>query len=95
MSRRFKILFPGLMLLSLLLGGCVYFNTFFNAQKAYDQAIRMREKRLAKDPEDSVVVTPEEKLKFERAIAKCSKLLELYPERTDYGPKALFLMGES
>jgi TolA-binding protein len=88
-------LLSGLIALSLVLGGCVYFNTYFNAQKAYHQALSMREKRFSKNPEDSVVVTPEEKAKFERAIAKCSKLLELYPNRLDYAPKALFLMGES
>jgi outer membrane protein assembly factor BamD (BamD/ComL family) len=81
--------------LSLLLGGCVYFNTFYNARKAYDQAIRMKEKRLDKDPEDSVLVTNEERLKLERSIAKSSKVLELYPDKTKYQPKALFLIGES
>ncbi len=79
----------------LLLGGCVYFNTFFNAEKAYNQALSMREKRLAKNPDDTVVVTEAEKDSLQRAIDKCSKLLELYPDRLDYAPKALFLMAES
>lgn len=77
------------------MSGCVYFNTFFNAQKAYDQAVRLHEKRIGKNPEDSVLVTPEEKTKLERAIAKSSKVLELFPEKKKYQPKALFLIGES
>lgn len=83
---------PGL---ALWLGGCVYFNTFYNGQKAYDQGHRMREKRLDKTPDDSVLVTNDEKLKFERAITKGSKVLEIYPTKKKYQPKALFLIGES
>ncbi len=81
--------------LSLLFSGCVYFNTFYNAQKAYDQAMRMRETRLEKTPDDSVLATNDEKLKLERSIAKSSKVLELYPDKKKYQPKALFLIGES
>lgn len=75
--------------------GCVYFNTYFHANKAYKQATRMREKRLNADPEDTVRVSAEEKLKLERAIAKGSKVLELYPEKTEYVPKAVFIIAES
>ena len=78
-----------------LLTGCVYFNTFFNAEKAYAQALRMREKRIDKNPEDSILATPEEKLKLERSIAKSSKVLELFPDKKKYQPKAIFLIGES
>lgn len=78
-----------------LLGGCVYFNTFYNAQKAYDQAIRMHDKRFDKNPEDSILVSPDEKLKLDRAITKASKVLELYPDEKKYQPKSLFLIGES
>ena len=77
------------------MSGCVYFNTFYNAQKAFDQAERMHEKRMSKNPEDSVLVTPEEKTKLERSIAKSSKVLELFPDKKKYQPKALFLIGES
>lgn len=88
-------LLPLLAVLPLVLGGCVYFNTYYNAQKAYDQAIRLREKRLDKTPDDSVLVTNDEKLKLERSIAKSSKVLELYPDKKKYQPKALFLIGEA
>lgn len=77
------------------LGGCVYFNTYFNADKAYDQAMSLHEKRMDKNPEDTLLVSPEEKTKLDRAITKASKVLELYPDKKKYQPKALFLIGES
>jgi outer membrane protein assembly factor BamD (BamD/ComL family) len=77
------------------LSGCVYFNTFYNAQKAYDKAMAMRDKRLDKNPNDSVLATAEEKLKFERCITKCSKVLELYPEKKQWQSRAVFLMAEA
>jgi len=81
--------------MALGLGGCVYFNTYYNAQKAYDQAVRLHDKRLDKNPEDSVLVSPDEKTKLDRTITKASKVLELYPDKKKYQPKALFLIGES
>jgi tetratricopeptide (TPR) repeat protein len=81
--------------LAFLLGGCVYFNTYYNADKAYAQAVKLHDKRIEKNPEDTVLVSTEEKLKLERAIAKGSKVLELYPDKKKYQPKALFLIGES
>ncbi|HKP94791.1 MAG TPA: tetratricopeptide repeat protein, partial [Fibrobacteria bacterium] len=83
------------VLAAFFLGGCVYFNTYYNADKAYDQAMRLHEKRMDKNPEDTLLVSPDEKLKLERAIAKSSKVLELYPGKKKYQPKALFLIGES
>jgi tetratricopeptide (TPR) repeat protein len=84
-----------LLLLGMSFTGCVYFNTYYNAQKAYDDAMRLREKRLDKNPEDTLLVAADEKTKLERSIAKSSKVLELYPDKKKYQPKALFLIGES
>jgi len=75
--------------------GCVFFNTYYNADKAYRQAMKMRAKRLDKNPADSVLATPEEKLKFERCVTKCSKVLELYPDQKEWQGKAVFLMAEA
>ena len=95
-SHRIKAIFSFLFLslAAFYLSGCVYFNTYYNAQKAYDQAIRLHEKRFEKNPEDSILSSPDEKLKLERAITKASKVLELYPNEKKYQPKALFLIGE-
>jgi TolA-binding protein len=81
---------------ALLLQGCsVYYNTYFNAEKAHGQALRLREKRLENNPEDTVVVSSEEKAKLQRTIAKSSKVLELWPDNKKYAPKAVFLIADS
>lgn len=77
------------------LSGCVYFNTYYNAEKAYRQAITLRENRLDKNPNDSMLASADEKLKFERCVTKCSKVLELYPEEKSWQNKAVFLMAEA
>lgn len=90
-----RILRACLLALPVAFSGCVYFNTYYNAEKAYDQAVTLHEKRLDKNPEDSVLVSPDEKTKLDRCITKASKVLELYPDKVKYQPKALFLIGES
>ncbi len=73
----------------------MYYNTYFNGQKAFHKAEKMRDKRLKKNPNDSAYVSPEERLKYERAIEKGSKIIELYPSKKEWQPKALFLIAES
>lgn len=81
---------------AVLLQGCsVYYNTYFNAEKAHGQALRLREKRLENNPEDTLAVSAEEKAKLERTIAKSSKVLELWPDNKKYAPKAVFLIADS
>ncbi len=81
--------------MALLGSGCVYFNTYYNAQKAYNDAMRLHDKRMAKNPEDTLLVSPDEKIKLDRCITKSSMILELYQDKPKYLPKALFLIGES
>jgi tetratricopeptide (TPR) repeat protein len=80
-----------------LLTACsgVYFNTTFNAEKAYNQALDMRAERLELDPDDTVRVSPEEKTKLVRAITKSSKVLELWPRDPKHAPAAVFRIAES
>jgi hypothetical protein len=57
----------GVILAALAFQGCsVYYNTYFNAEKAHGQALRLRHDRLDRNPEDTVVVSPEEKAKLDR-----------------------------
>jgi outer membrane protein assembly factor BamD (BamD/ComL family) len=85
-----------ILAIALSLQGCAaYYNTFFNAEKAYKQALKMRAERQARNPEDTTVVTPEEKAKLIRAVTKSSKVLELYPNNAKYAPRAVFLIAES
>lgn len=79
-----------------MLQGCgVYFNTFFNAEKAYHKALDMREERLALNPEDTVNVTVAERALLHRTVTKTAKVLELWPNDPKYAPKAVFLLAES
>jgi len=83
-----KRFYPFLMILILLLSGCAYFNTFYNAKryykKAYHETLRNRTNNL----------TSSEKTNYGKAIEKASKLLRLYPE-SNYVDDALLLMGKA
>jgi len=90
-----------LMLLSLAIItagiGChPYFNTFYNAEEAYMVAWRDHKKLMRVFP-DSLVVTPTEKItaKYDRAVAKSLKMMEVYPRDKKYQDKAHFLMGKA
>ena len=74
---------------------CRYFNHWYNAQEALDNAERLRLARLDSIPGDTVWVTAEERKEYERVIEKCSRILERWPEEDEYKPKVLFTMGES
>lgn len=77
------------------LTGCLWLNTLFNGRKAWKMAERARDKRLRKDPTDTVRVSSTEKPLYERAIAKGSKVMELWPEDSVWHPEALILIGQS
>lgn len=87
--------------LALLLGvapsltGCLWLNTLFNGRKAWDVAERARDRRLRKDPTDTVRAAPDERTQYQRAIAKGSKVLELWPKDSAWHPEALILIGRS
>ncbi len=75
---------------------CVYFNTFYNAKSAFRQANESQQRRYESVSVDSVeAVTPEERVKFDRAIAKASKVLEVYPHKKKWADDAIFLIGKS
>ncbi len=73
--------------------GCAKFNTFWNAQKAFDTAERVHEERL-KAGEDVAKPTPGQVTDYNLSIEKCQKLLADYPGHglTD---DALFMMAKA
>ena len=77
------------------LSGCLWLNTLFNGRKALETAERSRESRFRKNPMDTVEVSPDEKAQYERAIAKGSKVIELWPNDSSWHPEALILIGRS
>ncbi len=66
---------------------CAYYNTFYNTKKLYKEAEKEREKRTTDIP------TSSEKKKYDDAIEKASKVLELYPN-SKYVDDAVMILGE-
>ena len=77
------------LLLAAVLSGCVYFNTFYNAQEAYRDAELLREQR----PPDSVPSALEIEL-LDRAIEKSRKVIRLH-SGTKWADDAHLLLGKS
>ncbi len=65
---------------------CVYFNTFYNAKKYFNEAERNYQKTQR--------ISPKERKAYQKVIEKCSKILEFYPD-SKYVDDALYLMAIS
>lgn len=78
-----------LALLPLAVGGCAYYNTFYNAEQAAKEA-----ERLGQDVDPRNQPTGGQRSAWQRAIAKCELVLDEYPD-SDLVDDALFLMGKS
>jgi TolA-binding protein len=93
-ARRLVRILAILIPLSLVLAsGCAKYNTFYNAEKAFDDAERQREEKL-KSGEDVSKVSGDQKQKYQRAIQKAQKILDRYPGNS-LTDDALFLQGKS
>ena len=84
-----KALFCCLLLLLLLITNCVYYNTFYLAEKFYDEGIE--EKQKAKETQRR---GPSGNQKFDMTIEKCTRVLVRFPG-SDYVDDALLLMGKA
>ncbi len=86
MVRRFSIMF----LVIILISGCAYFNTFYNAQTFFDEATHKMEQELA----NSGKVSKSTYTIFENAAQKAQKVIERYPE-SKYVDDAMYIAGVS
>ena len=77
----------GLLILAVGLGGCVYYNTFYNAKKAFNEA---EKNRKASQYSSARVNTAQ----YNVAIEKSLKIIENYPN-SKYFDDALFVLGVS
>ncbi len=69
--------------------GCVYYNTFYHARTAYDEAERIRAARpIDSDP------TPNELDLLDRVVEKSGRVIKLYPE-SSWVDDALLLMAQA
>ncbi|MDG5816696.1 tetratricopeptide repeat protein [Chitinispirillales bacterium ANBcel5] len=80
----------------MLIFGCAYFNTFYNARTAFNEAYREHELLLNENP-DSFYVTPTEQMVYgyTRAIEKSAKMMDVYPDADKWHERATFLMGRA
>ena len=85
MTRGFRLV---LVCTCLTVGGCVYFNTFFNAKQSYKEAEKMR---LRANQE---VATGGAVAKYNEAIKKASKVLQNHP-KSKYADDATMMIGKS
>lgn len=83
----FTLILFCLGLQSLSLVSCAYFNTFYNTKKYFKEAAKEREKRRGDKP------SSQEIQKYDKAIEKASKILELYP-KSKYVDDAVMILGE-
>jgi len=76
-----------LLILVLLTSGCVYYNTFYNAEKYFDEAQEMALNDANKPTNNAIQ-------KYKKVIKKCGIVLEYY-EGSKYADDALLLMAKS
>jgi len=95
-SGRFVPLVILIPLLTILLRCSTYFNMFYNAESAFNEGYALHEKALRNFP-DSMVVTPpaDARAKYDRAIEKAAKVLEVFPKSKKWHDDAYFLLGKS
>ena len=73
----------------LIIGGCAYYNTMFNALDKYDSALtRLNASTNTEMPQDI-------RKDFEITIDKCWKLINIYGEDSNYADDALLLIAKS
>ncbi|SVC44302.1 uncharacterized protein METZ01_LOCUS297156, partial [marine metagenome] len=70
------------------LGGCAYFNTFYNAQQYYQEAEKIR---LQKEG-DAIPITAMDK--YGKTVQKCQKVLNDFPE-SKFRLDAILLMAKA
>lgn len=83
----------GAFLLLLLAAGCAKYNTFFNAERAFDNAEQVREEAL-KRHEDPPEPSGQQKANYEIAIRKAQKILDDFPGHS-LTDDALFLQAKA
>lgn len=81
--KKFIRIYTTLLLLVIFLGGCAYFNMYFNAKESYKEAEKKRKETNTID-----------KVLYENSIKELSKILEFYPD-SKWVDDALLMMGLS
>jgi len=88
MNRPSVLLIP---ILFYLFSSCAYYNTFYNAEKSYDDAEKIIEETKKKDNED---IPQQAKKLLDLSIEKSRKVIEEYSD-SKYVDDAFYLIGKS
>ncbi len=78
-----------------LISQCAFLNTFYNARTAYGKARRLHQEQTRDYPDSLVEPTGEALAKYDRTIAKCQKVLEVYRRSKRWHDEAIFFMGKA
>lgn len=100
-----SLIFSFALSLLFFLGGCStyqsvtgYFNTYYNAKKIFDEAVRDLQGKTTRNVDSSYFVSyqPSAQVtaKFDKVIEKCSKIIQLYPQ-SNLVDDALLLIGKT
>lgn len=73
-----------------LISGCAYYNTLFNAKNSYKEGLK-----VIQESSDQKTTPPAAKKHFEDTIDKCWKLIELYSDKSKYADDALLYISKS
>lgn len=83
-----------LIILSLFFSSCVYFNTFYNAQNSFNQAIKIIDNESSKNYQDNFKISNTAKKLLNESISSSNLVIENFPE-SKYVDDALYYMGRS
>ena len=83
-----------LVLLSILLSGCAFFNALYNGWQAFNTGLKT-EKRLYSSGSDSTEVREATKKNYQRAIDKAEKAISFYPKSHKTHDDAFFLKARA
>ncbi len=79
-----------LILMLLVSSGCVYFNTFYNAEQSFKDALKI----IEESPDSDEELPSNAKIKLGKAIEKSQLVIEKYPE-SKYVDDAIYIIGKA
>ena len=82
-------MFKKILILSLILSGCVYFNTFYNAEQSFEKAVKIIEQ--SQDEDD---LPSNAKNLLSDAITNSNIVIEKYPD-SKYIDDAFYIIGKA
>ena len=89
-----QLINKSLIILTLFLSSCVYYNTFYNAQNSFNQAIKIIDNESSKNYQDNFKISNTAKKLLNESISSSNLVIKDFPE-SKYVDDALYYMGRS